>query len=169
MKRGITTALLLASWLGVVPFASAQFGTLGQAPARPRPTVSPFINQGTGGINAFNYYGVIKPQFETNRQFNEMQQRLNVDGSLRSPLQTPQDTPNALGGLQTGHTSTFFNYGRYFPNSPPMGGGSGIGNTTGFGLGGVGAGLGVNPNNNPFYNNFMGRGSDSPRFGLIAR
>jgi hypothetical protein len=50
--------------------------------------VSPFITQGVGGgINAFNYYGLIKPQFDVNRNINQLQmglQHLNPDGSIRA-------------------------------------------------------------------------------------
>ena len=167
MKRGIVTALLLAGWLSVgVNFASAQFGTLGQSPARPRPTVSPYINQGAGGINAYNYYGIIKPQFEANRQFNELQRSLNPDGSLRSPLQQASDQPQSQTGLQTGHPATYFNYGHYFPLSPPIGGGSSLGGTSGFGLGGgYSPNLGVSPTTGGFnQRNFYG-----PNFGVVVR
>lgn len=151
MKRGIITPLIvLAAWFGIDGnFASAQFGTLGQPPAKPRPAVSPYINQGAGGgINAFSYYGIIKPQTEANRSINELQQRINLDGSLRSPLEAG-NAPNALGGLQTGHAATFFSYGNYFPMTPPMGGGSGLGGTAGFGLGGVNSGIGMSPGAGP--------------------
>jgi hypothetical protein len=162
MKRGIFTSLaLLALWGTGLNFASAQFGGLGQAPPRVRPTVSPFINLGQGGAGAF--YGIIKPQLDANRSINDLQQglnRLNPDGSLRGQIDA--GSVNALGGLQTGHSATFMNYSHYFPLVPPggsgtagnlgigtglggynpsLGGGFGLGNT-GFNSGGGGFGLG---------------------------
>jgi hypothetical protein len=140
MKR-ITFAALaaLTLWGGVgLNFANAQFGTLGQAPIRPRPTVSPFINLGQGGVGA--YYGVIQPQLEANRAILNLQQglsHLNPDGSLKP--QQDQTGTTGQTGLQTGHSATFFNTGGYFPQSP----GTGSANLTTSGLGGgINTGLG---------------------------
>jgi hypothetical protein len=158
MKRGMITSLaVLALWGSVgLNFADAQFGTLGQAPPRPRPTVSPFINlrQGGAGVNlgqgaASSYYGIIRPQVDANRSIADLQQginRLNPDGSLRGQLDS-QGAVNALGGLETGHAATFFNYSHYYPLVPP-GGNSASGTGFGAGLGGydpalTGSGFGV--------------------------
>jgi hypothetical protein len=144
MRRGILTSLTAMALWGTIGlnFAAAQFGSLGQAPPRPRPTVSPFINQGTGGINS--YYGIVKPQVDANRSINELMlgvNRLNPDGTLKNAAD--QGTSNALGGLQTGHSAGFFNYGHYYPGGPPGGGTSsgaaGFGST---GLGGYTPGIG---------------------------
>jgi len=145
MKQSIIS---LAALLITCSVASAQFGTLGQAPQRPRPTVSPYVNLGIGGgLNASSYYGIIRPQIETNRSINQLQtgmQLLNADGSLKGALDQTQ--PNALGGMQTGHPATFFNYGHYFPMSAGSTS-TGTGTTSGFGTG-VGAG---NNGVRPFY------------------
>ncbi len=143
MQRSIVvTVAALAVWFSAgLNQASAQFGGLGQPPAR-RPAISPYINLGEGG-NAFNYYGLVKPQIDANRNFAEIQQQLlNPDGSAKGPL-VPQNQPAALGGLQTGHAATFFNYGHYYPQNPYAG-------TTGLGAAGQGlgnglGGYGVNP------------------------
>jgi hypothetical protein len=134
MTRSIAASF--AVLLALSTLAHAQFGTLGQAPSRPRPTVSPLITQGTGnGLNAFNYYGIIKPQFETNRSISQIQsgmQILNQDGSLQGAL--TQSQPNPLGGMQTGHPVTFFNHSHYFPIPVGAGiGSSGSVTTPGFG------------------------------------
>lgn len=156
MKRSFlgAAALLILCSVGA-NYARAQFGTLGQPPQRSRPTVSPYINQGIGGgINAFNYYGIIKPQFETNRQIHQLQsgmQLLNPDGSLKGALD--QGQPNALGGMQTGHPATYFNYSHYFPMSAGSTGGAG-GANTGFGTGVGGANSGVRPFYGSTFNNF---------------
>ena len=147
MKRTIMASLaVLALWGSVeLNFARAQFGTLGQAPPRTRPTVSPFINLGQGGAGAF--YGIIKPQLDANRSINDLQQgihRLNPDGSLKGQLDG-QNSANALGGLQTGHSATFFNYGHYYPMAPGSTGASTTGyNPSGAGFNtGTGAGFGA--------------------------
>jgi hypothetical protein len=136
MKRIIITSLaVLLGWGVSVNFASAQFGTLGQPPVRPRPTVSPYIDLGVGG--AMGYYGLIRPQTDATRSIQELQNvvtRLNPDGSLAGQ----QDLLNPLNvapGLQTGHSSTFFNYSHYYP----QGGLPGAGTS---GLGGVGSNIG---------------------------
>ena len=156
MKRMVITSLAALVIMGGVGlnFAGAQFGGLGQPPPRSRPTVSPLINQGAGGINAFNYYGIIKPQFDTNRSINQLQQGLqllNPDGSLQGALS--QGQPNALGGMQTGHSATFFNYSHYYPM-----GGTSTGSTSGVGATGAGFGAGAT-GNRTFYgatmNNFV--------------
>src|SRR5438552_3659922 len=154
MKRGIITLTALALWSSVgLNFASAQFGgTLGQAPPRSRPAVSPFINLGPGGAGAF--YGIIKPQLDANRSINDLQQgvmRLNPDGSLKGQLD--QATGTTTIGLQTGHSASFFNYGHYFPVNGPGSATNATGTSfgTGSGLGGsssgltTGSGFGVGP------------------------
>ena len=150
MKRIMFASVaVLILWGGGLNFASAQFGTLGQAPVRPRPTVSPFINLGQGGAGAF--YGIIKPQMDASRSITDLQQginRLNPDGSLKGQLDA-QNSANALGGLQTGHSATFFNYGHYYPTATgstggassgynPSGMGFNTGTGSGFGTGGTG-------------------------------
>jgi hypothetical protein len=118
MKLGIfSLAVSLALWgsLGV-DFAAAQPG---------RPPIRGF------------------PQAATNPQIAQMQQQLNQlnpDGSLKSQL-TQGLTTSSLGGLQTGHSAGFFNYGHYFPLNPP--GGATTATTAGFGpgFGGFNAGL----------------------------
>jgi len=157
MKRITISALaVLALWGSVgLNFASAQFGGLGQAPPRIRPSVSPYINMGTGGAGA--YYGIVRPQMNTNQSLTDLQQgvlRLNPDGSLKGQL----DLLNPIAaqtGLQTGHAVSFLNTGHYFPNGVPGATGSaappsltqGFGglnrDNTGFGLG-LGVGIGDN-------------------------
>ena len=145
MKRGIITSIaVLLAWCGIgLNFASAQFGTLGQPPARPRPTVSPFVNLGAGG-GALTYYGLIRPQTDATRSIQDLQNvvtRMNPDGSLQGQ-QDLLNPVNALGGLQTGHPVTYFHYSHYYPLTPTMGTMGGMGGT---GLGGGGIG-GFNPN-----------------------
>src|SRR5205814_1091595 len=98
-----------------------------------------------GGNAAVDYYGIVRPQMEANRSIGALQQgfsNLLADGT-NLPGQTPQNTVNALGGLQTGHTTTFFNYGRYYPLSYGSPGAAGTG-------GGFGASQA-----RPFYSNTL--------------
>lgn len=158
MKRGIITALAITlAWSVHANFACAQFGNLGQPPIRPRPTVSPFINLGTGG--AMSYYGLIRPQTDTTKSIMELQSvvtRMNPDGSLQGQFDqtNPASQTGSQTGLQTGHSASYFNYGRYYPNSPPMGSGSGLGGA------GFGTGLGGSPvGGGGFGTNNMGFGN----------
>jgi hypothetical protein len=151
MKRILFASLAaLVLWGGVGQnFARAQFNTLGQAPPRVRPTVSPFINLGQGG-GAASYYGIVRPQVDANRSIMDLQQnmqRLNPDGTLRG--QAEQQGTSALGGLQTGHATTFFNTGQYYPMSPgsvggnpTLGSGAGIGGVNGLGASPTSSGIG---------------------------
>jgi hypothetical protein len=171
MKRAIFTSLaVLVAWGVGASFALAQFGTLGQPPIRPRPTVSPYINMGTG---AQGYYGLIKPQTDANRSIQDLQNNLSRMG-LDSSGQAATDPNNPLGGstpgLQTGHAATYFNYSHYYPQNAPIGSG-------GSGMGGIGSGLGgVNPyfyNQGPFGGGFGfgagGRTFFGPTFGVVVR
>lgn len=142
-KHMATTLAILAAWIVIgANAAQAQFGgQIGKPPVRARPTISPFINLGAGNT-AMNYYGIIKPQFDANRNFGDLQQglaQLNADGTLKGTL-GQQDPVGVQGGLQTGHPAGFFNYSHYFPTTPYGGAGGsmqmGGGNAGGFGVGG---------------------------------
>lgn len=155
MKRCIITAIaVVAGWSASLETASAQFGSLGQAPIRPRQLNS---------VNANTYYGILRMQQGSTQQSTP---QLNPDGSLRSPM-APKDGEKGLGGLQTGHSASFFNYGNYFPPTPPMGPGAQLGGPSGFGLGGMGSGwssgLGIAPANRSL------SGQSSSGIGVIVR
>jgi hypothetical protein len=133
MKRGIIAALaVLAGWWGGANFAGAQ----GLAPGFGS---SPFYPLG-GTTARVHPFGPIQMQ-PLNPQFAELQQslnRLNTDGLLRGQVDPLGNNVNALGGMQTGHATTFFNSGHYFPATSTGGsGGSGLGaNPQGTGFGG---------------------------------
>ena len=133
MKRGIITALaMLAGWLSGASFAGAQ----GLAPGF---GASPYYPP--GGMTArVHPFGPIQMQ-PLNPQFAELQQslnRLNSDGSLRGQVDAAGGNVNALGGLQTGHPTTFFNTGHYYPTASTSGSSSGatLGSGLGTGIGG---------------------------------
>ncbi len=140
MKRTILTSLaVLAAWWGVgLNPAAAQFGTLGQ-----QQRTNPFVTPGTSNLQGgnFNTYGILRPPFDASRSgdvFNATQ-RLNPDGSLQGQLSS-QSGANALGGLQTGHSVTFFDYSHYFPMSPYGGGAGSTGSIGSQGSQGFGTG-----------------------------
>jgi hypothetical protein len=139
----------MAVWLGGTNFAHAQFGqSFGGSGS--------FYPLGGGTVRT-HPFGPIQMQ-PLNPQIAELQQsisRINVDGSLRSPLDP--NGVNALGGLQTGHPATFFNTGHYYPTTSPGGAGA---SGTGFGSGlanqGVGSGIG---GYNPGFGGIYGAGN----------
>ena len=144
MKRWLS--LLLASglvWAAVAPSASAQGQIGGYTPpnVRSRPTYSPYLNlgQGTGGASA--YYGIVRPQFDLNRntlQLGQLQQAVNLPPGAIGP--GVGDQPQLT--LDTGHHVTFFNTSHYF----------GVGASRG-GTSGAGAGFANNANNTTNPNN----------------
>lgn len=86
--------------------ASAQIGVYNQ-PAQPfaQPPVSPYLNLLRGGPPAVNYYGLVRPQIETNR-FIQQQQLLTAQ---------EQVNPTAVVVTTvTGHPTSFMSYRRYF-------------------------------------------------------
>jgi hypothetical protein len=144
MKRKILATLAaLAVWASAgLNFAAAQgFGTLGQQSSWQSQWQSPWQNQPrlppAFGAPSFQPYGVIRNQTDANRLALDQQglPYVNPDGTLKVPIAPPDaSTTSALGGLTTGHTAGFFDFGGYFPLVPP--GGSGTGTVlTGFGSG----------------------------------
>jgi hypothetical protein len=122
MKRLVfagVAALVVA--VGLVPGRAAaqwpsQFNTrLGQPPTNPQgvSAFSPYLNMGRGGNPGINYYGVVRPQFETQQSIQALQlgqQQLQQDQAALAGM-------NVLGGypLMTGHPTQFMNYGTFFP------------------------------------------------------
>ena len=138
MKRWL--GLLLATglvWTAAAQNALAQqwqIGGYNPPNVRSRPTYSPYLNlgQGTGGAAA--YYGIVRPQFEINRnaaQLGQLQQFVNQPGAPVGPALPGQETQLTL---DTGHPATFFNTSHYFG--------------TGAGRGGFGGAQGANNANN---------------------
>jgi hypothetical protein len=126
MKRRLLVALLaLFACEGLCEnYASAQTWQLGQygpPTVRTRSAVSPYVTLGQGG-GAYDYYGVVRPQVDASHSIGQLQYGLNqlttADGLLNPNAVLPQNPANALGGMQTGHAATYFNYGHYFPATP---------------------------------------------------
>ena len=164
MKRKVyLTVTILALWGAVgVNFASAQFGTLG-AQQRMFPSTNPSTTFGQGNmVNNFNTYGILRAPFDPSRANDPLfnAQRLNPDGSLQGQLGN-QGTVNALGGLQTGHSVTFFDYSQYFPTTP-FGGSSGS-------LGSQSQGYGQVPGQGQSTIGTQIRDTNSPNISIIRR
>jgi len=130
--------LLLALLAASLPSgASAQTGQIGSY-SRPKtnnyPAFSPYLNLTRPGNPATNYFGIVRPQQETNRAFEQIEQGTFIDPRFQSGgAVSPDGTsmpgmrryyPDQAAGLQTGHPSTFFYYSHYyqFPNQQRGGG-----------------------------------------------
>ena len=126
-------ALLARRWVGVVLVGGGR-GAAGRAQfgyQRPQtnpygaPAVSPYLNMLRPGANpCSNYYGLVKPQMNTNQSIQQLQQYTFGINSATQP-----NTDEANRQSTTGHAVQFFNYGSYFPMA-------GAGRTGG--LGGLG-------------------------------
>jgi hypothetical protein len=113
MKRLLTAGWLatqLGLWFATGP-AAAQFIFQQQQPNPfQRPAVSPFINLARPGNAGINYYGLVRPQYDVNRQLLLLQQQRGT-----TPLGImPDEDWMTYGGADSGHPSTFFNYSHYF-------------------------------------------------------
>jgi hypothetical protein len=137
MKRWL--GLLLASglvWTAATDTAFAQnwqIGGYSPPNVRSRPTYSPYLNlgAGAGGNAASTYYGIVRPQFDLNRntvQLGQLQQTVNQPPPPIAPGPGGEDTQPTY---DTGHPATFFNTSHYFGTGAPRGaagGGLGAGN-----------------------------------------
>lgn len=101
-----------------------QIGTVNPGFQNPRPTFSPYLNLTRPGNVSTNYYGLVRPQLDANRNFQNLMGTNAAFGNVRQGGDG-QDfiDPNAqmyvdpAAGLQTGHSSTWFYTSTYFP--PP--------------------------------------------------
>jgi hypothetical protein len=90
------------------------------------PAVSPYLNLlRPGNGPAINYYGLVRPQFDTLAGFQAVQQRF---GQLQTSVQAAGGP--ADGALITGHGAAFMNLGGYFMTTNV---GSGVAPTAGAG------------------------------------
>jgi hypothetical protein len=83
-----------------------------------RPPLSPYLNLNRGGVPAINYYGLVRPQLQTER-FIQQQEILAA--------QTPAAAP-ATVVYATGHPTRFMSYSQYFMSTG--GGGAAFGPQT---------------------------------------
>ena len=95
MKR--TLGALVAVAALAAGRAEAQYYVQPRTMPRPYPTFSPYLNLGRGGNPALNYYGLVRPQFETQRGLQQLQTQLDA-----LPGQPPVgEERTILGGSST--------------------------------------------------------------------
>lgn len=143
MRARAQNSLIAGIALSVASFiagpAAAQPGQIGSY-TRPRtnnyPTVSPYLNLTRPGQTAVNYFGIVRPQVQTNRAIEMIEQGAFADprfGNAANLGVAPDGTAipgmnryyaDQAAGLQTGHPATFFHYSHYyqFPNAQRSGG-----------------------------------------------
>jgi hypothetical protein len=120
MKRWINASLLA---LGLVAAlapgrAAAQSafapGTFGRPVPNPfgTPAVSPYVNLNRGGSPGINYYGLVRPELQTQQSLMQLQQGQVLLQQSQAAFQT-----GLAGGtpLLTGHEVQFQNYMQFFP------------------------------------------------------
>lgn len=124
MKRWLSAPALLLSLLTACP----AWGQAVIAPFRPsapnRPTVSPYLNLNRGGPAGINYFNLVRPQFETQRSLQTINQELQQFGAGQFPGAMGAGTANPLTtGIVEGGTGypTYMYYSHYFPSMPQTG------------------------------------------------
>lgn len=113
MKRFVLASLAVVCCWGGLNVRAAQAQSVFQRPQLTpfsRPTFSPYLNLARGGSNTVNYYGVIRPQQETTRSLQHLQQQLQL-GQPAAPIAEDARATS----FATGHQTHFANYGQYFP------------------------------------------------------
>lgn len=109
---GTGVVLLAGLWIGTAD-AQGPGPRVGVGSPPAGPTVSPYINLlRNGNSPAFNYYGLVRPQFQTNAGLQALSQQ--------SLLAQQAGLPGAGGPndvLVTGRGATFMNFGGYFQSS----------------------------------------------------
>jgi hypothetical protein len=116
MKHLTATASAAAAWLALaVPAWAQQPGFPYQRPqTNPygTPTVSPFVNLNRFGNPGVTYYGIVRPQLNTNANLIQLQQQQGYLAEQQA-LGIQGADPNLP---TTGHPTQFFNYSHYFSN-----------------------------------------------------
>lgn len=100
--------------------AQAQIGAPGRPTTSPYPTIPPALNM-RGQAPVMGYFGVARPQQETNRALQQLQNDFTTQQHLLNPLLDPlQDQGQANSMMpSSGHAVSFFNTRQYFsgPNN----------------------------------------------------
>jgi hypothetical protein len=160
--RFLSSKSLLALAAALVPsLVHAQgfggpIGSYAPPQVNPYPVYSPYLNLNRPGSSvAQNYFGLVQPQMQAQRNFQQLQNQMNNQGMGTGDVGYVDPSgqfinyfaPSAAG-LQTGHNVTYFNYSHYynfqglraFPGGPSRAGFpyGGIGGLGGYGLGGLG-------------------------------
>ena len=130
MRRCMLGCTLLAGLglFAMTTVASAQMGMSGQNNPYYRPAVSPYVNLARGGNAAANYYGIVVPQANFQRQIQTLQQQQGFMSQLGIANADEEDFTMGARSI-TGHPTMFFNYGNYFGQSSTTGNRQGTGPT----------------------------------------
>jgi len=93
--------------------ATAQAFTQNQPNPYLRQPVSPYLNMTRTGVpGGVNYYGLVKPQFDVNKQLQTLQMQQH---NLMPQLGVGTEDDGTLSPYATtGHPTVFSNYGHYF-------------------------------------------------------
>jgi hypothetical protein len=104
--------------LGAAGLASAQLQQIQQGNPYYRPPVSPYLNIVGQNNPAINYFGIVKPQMDFNRQIQNLQYQQGVY-AMKTQLGVPieDDDPTAYYTV-TGHPAMFGNLSHYYNNNP---------------------------------------------------
>jgi hypothetical protein len=111
------TCKTIVGWVGLA-VALAAGPAAAQGPVGPvrgvgpasGPTLSPYLNLlRNGNTPAFNYFSLVRPQFQTNAGLQSLQQQIALTGAGQAMSNGPADDL-----LITGRGATFMNYGGYF-------------------------------------------------------
>jgi hypothetical protein len=85
-------------------------------PIQQQPVLPPILNLNRPGTNpAINYYGLVKPQQQTQQQLQNLQYNQNqlMSAAGSAALTLPANEPVPLS--TTGHPVFYFDYSKYFP------------------------------------------------------
>jgi hypothetical protein len=109
-RRTVAGGLLVILTWALPSSADAQQPLPRYAPGTPGPTLSPYLNLLRSGSSATaNYYGLVRPQFQTLAGYQSLQQQV---GRLQGPGE--QVTAGAEEVAITGRGASFLNHGSYF-------------------------------------------------------
>jgi len=118
-----TLGCVLAIGLGLMVMADkamAQTPYPNQGNAFARQPISPYLNMNRSGNPAINYYGLVKPQFDTTKQLQSLQQQVQQQ-QVMSQLGAAAEEDGMLASFAvTGHPAAFFNYSHYFGQAGTM-------------------------------------------------
>jgi hypothetical protein len=112
MKRWFVAMVLVLGVCVKPAQGQPQIGSYTRPQVNPHPTVSPFLNLTRGGNAAVNYYGIIRPQQQTQRQIHHLQHEFQgIQATETLPAQEGADPATRTGRPIGG----FFNYSHYYP------------------------------------------------------
>jgi hypothetical protein len=116
MKRLVLALAMATGLLASVERAPTQFLPNPNPNPLGRPAISPYLNLNRSGNPAINYYGLVKPQFDTSQQLQllQRQQQLQQQELQMYQFGVPTEDAAFTGYSQTGHSTTYFNYSHYF-------------------------------------------------------